>query len=160
MIRHFLMTGMAYALVVLPLQVIGYPLVAILLLTKWNARSTWWGNAKHGKGESRGCDTPWKQYLWLVWRNPVNNLLSFTLAAPCVAHVVNGDATIDDDSHGGFYSITTISAWEYYWIKPYTLFESRRCIRMRLGWKINGKQPGDLCEFVLTLNPVKQYFGR
>lgn len=139
-------------LLVIPCIILGYPIVAILLLTPWDGRTTWFGNAKHGKGALPGH---WHEFLWLAWSNPVNNLLSITLAVPYAGNVVTGDPGISDATHGGYYNISMGKAWEVYIITPY----GKRCIRLRAGWKINGKQPGDLCEMVLTFNPMKPYLG-
>lgn len=126
-------------------------MVALLLLTKWDGHTTSFGNAKHG----RGAIGYWNQLNWLVLRNPVHNLLAVTLAVKCIGYNVNGDAGIGDHTHGGKYSIQMGKAWEYYCIIPY----GKRCIRFRAGWKINGKTAGDLCEWVLTFNPLQAYTG-
>lgn len=55
------------------------------------------------------------------------------------------------DSQGRLY------AWEWYSITPYT---KKRCIRIRLGWKIKGRkfmQPGDFAPLVVTFNPFDGY---
>lgn len=142
-------------LFVIPCIILGYPIIAVMLLTPWDGRTTWFGSAKHGKGEDKGMEGYWQQFLWLAWRNPVNNLLSITLAVPYTSNILIGDADIGDKTHGGLYRIKMGNAWEIYWIKPY----GKRCIRFRAGWKINGKIQGELCEMVLTFDPMKEYLG-
>lgn len=148
-------TILTYILIVLPCIVVSYPAVALMLLTAWNGRTTIFGNAKHGYGEDRGYIGYWQEFAWLVWRNPVNNLLSDTLAVRCSKYVLIGDSGIGDKSRGGFYKIIMDGGWEYYWIKPY----GKRCIRLRMGWKIQGKKAGELCEWVLSFNPMHGYSG-
>lgn len=147
---------LTYLFIVIPSQILSIFIVPILLLTKWDGKTTIFGNAKHGRGVDHGAIIYWQQLIWLVFSNPVNNLLSFTLATPCTNYTIKGDSGIGDATRGGFYKITMGHAWEYYWIKPY----GKRCIRLRIGWKINGKQPMQLCEYVLTFNPLKPYTGQ
>lgn len=136
---------------ILPVLAISPIAIAILLLTSWDGRTTWFGNAKHG---SKGI-TYWQRFKWLVLQNPVYNLLGITLAVPCKQYVITGDAEIGDHTHGGKYNVSMSNAWEIYWIKSY----GKHCIRFRAGWKINGKTAGDLCEWVLTFNPLQTYTG-
>ncbi len=138
-------------LVIIPVLFISPFAVALLLLTKWDGRSTWFGNRKYGRNKL----TYWTQFWWLVIRNPIHNFLAEALAIPCRSYVIIGDASIGDHTHGGYCHITMSNGWEVYWIKPY----GKRCIRFRAGWKINGKTAGDKCELVLAFNPFQAYTG-
>ena len=48
-------------------------------------------------------------------------------------------------------------AFEYYKVLPYT---KKRCVRIRLGWKIKGRkftEPGDFAPLVFTINPFDTF---
>ena len=60
----------------LPTQYIAVP---ILLLTKWDGRTTWWGNSKWGRGTDHfehATKGFWQELVWLTYRNPINNLMN------------------------------------------------------------------------------------
>lgn len=141
----------------LPLQ---FPIVALLLLTKWDGRSTIFGNEKWGRGENHYSHPTvgyWQQFVWLTLRNPTNNLCAITLACYRTQNISStGDLNIGDKIAGGHYYIKMGRAWEYYLIVPY----GRHCIRVRLGWKIAGKNVGELCGYVLVINPFMPYSGK
>lgn len=129
-----------------------------MLLTRWDGRTTIFGNSKHGRGNEHYAHATkgyWQELSWLCFRNPVNNLCAKTLAASFSPYIVEGDETVGDKTHGGSYAIRMGWAWEYYCVIPY----GKRCFRARIGWKISGKKPGDLCEFVFVINPWKSYSG-
>ncbi len=151
-----------FLLVCVPAILVSVPIVALLLLTPWDGRTTIFGNAKWGRANTH-FSTPTKgwgqEFLWLVWRNPVNNLLTKTLAADLDGNSVTiaGDPGIGDKTHGGFYKAEAITKnhifWEYYWVKPY----GSRCIRARIGWKLhNSDTPA---AFAFAINPWKKYLG-
>lgn len=142
------------------LMIFGYlssiPVVAVLLLTSWDGTSTLFGNAKWGKGETNPTYLKsgyWAAYNWLVLRNPVNNLHSNYLGVKRSPIVYSGDIGIGDKTYGGSYFIKMGKAWEYYLIKPY----GKRCLRIRMGWKILGNEPK--AAFVFCINPFKKYLG-
>ncbi len=152
-----LATFLIWLLVSLPCSVISVPVVAILLLTSWDGRSTIFGNKKWGRATNHFAFPTegkyWKEFNWLVLRNPVNNL-SEVLGAPMQAYTVVGDPGIGDKTRGGFYSITMGKYWEYYWIKPY----GSRCIRVRIGWKIN-QNDTPVAYWCFVVSPFKTYRG-
>lgn len=51
--------------------------VPIMLLTKWDGKTTWFGNFKYGRGDTHykapSNGEYWKQYRFLCLRNPVSN---------------------------------------------------------------------------------------
>ena len=136
-------------------------MVALMLLTKWNGRTTVFGNDKWGYADTHPdykAKTYWDKFFWLVWRNPVYNLNSRYLAAPMSEYKFKGDDPIGDKVAGGRYFIRMRNFWEYYLIVPYTIFNNRRCVRLRAGWKINDNGD-DTASFVFTINPFKAYKG-
>mgnify|MGYP000172614806 CR=1 FL=1 len=164
MIVRTIVSFLIFVLVCVPAIILSIPIVALLLLTKWDGRSTIFGNRTWG----RATDHPdhgtkgsyWLEFNWLVLRNPVNNLSCQYLAVPArVEQAYIGNERVGDKIAGGLYEITMGPWWEIYWIRPYTVFNSRRCVRFRAGWKIDGTAPGDLCAYVFTLNPWKSYLG-
>lgn len=146
--------------VCVPAMLLSVPIVAVLLRTKWDGRSTIFGNAKWGRATDHP-DHPtkenrWLEFNWLVLRNPVNNLSRLVLGLKKRRYTVRGSQVIGDKISGGFYAVRMGWAWEFYGIIPYTLF-GRRCIRVRIGWKIlNSDTP---CQFCFVINPVKTYSG-
>jgi len=164
MLRRCLLSFLIFALVCVPAIIVSVPVVSVLLLTRWDGRSTIFGNAKWGRANNHFAYPTkgyWQEWLWLVWRNPVNNLHTKYLAVGALPYVISGDEDIGDKIAGGFYEVLRLKRprfWEYYWIKPYTVFGSRRCIRVRIGWKIH-KSAEDKAAFVFTVNPFKLYSG-
>lgn len=64
--------------------VISHPFVLVALHTKWDGKTTIFGNFKYGRGDDH-YEAPsngeyWKQYRFLCWRNPVSNFGKFQLA--------------------------------------------------------------------------------
>lgn len=155
---------LAFLLLCVPCMIISVPVVAIMLRSHWNGRTTIFGNAKWGRGTDHFAypthGNYWEEFNWLVLRNPVNNLHSFTLAVRNITPVLYDGPNYDvgDKTQGGFYMLTMGLAWEMYWIKPYTIFGSRRCIRARIGWKIY-EDNDELAAFVFAFNPFKSYLG-
>ena len=142
--------------------VASYVIVPVLLLTSWDGRTTPFGNEKWGKGDTNPGylrSGYWAAFVWLVMRNPVNNLstqwLSLKRTSPLI---IKGDTNIGDHVKGGFYKIRMGWAWEYYWVKPYN-FLGKRCIRMRFGWKIADTLMGESVSYVCSFNPWKPYAG-
>lgn len=145
-------------LLIFPLIILSIPIVSTLLLTSWTGRTTIFGNEKWGRANNHPVHPTtgyWQEFAWLVWRNPVNNLMAITLAVKQKPYILVGDSGIGEKYRGGFYRIYMGKFWEYYWIKPY----GKRCIRARIGWKINGKSLNERCEFVFTITPWKEYLG-
>jgi hypothetical protein len=158
-----ILSFLIYLLIVLPAIALSIFVVPILLHTKWDGRTTIFGNRKWG----RSTDHPspdsrthgyWSELLWFVWRNPVNNLCTGFLAVSQDLYLIYGDRDIGDKTHGGAYWAIMGYAWEYYRVIPYTFF-GRRCIRIRFGWKINGNDSNNMASYVFTINPIKLYSG-
>lgn len=148
-----------FIVIIVPAILVSNIVVPIMLFTKWDGKTTIFGNAKWGRANNHFAYATkgyWQEFNWLVLRNPVNNLVGRTLAVTRRAAHVIGNPNIGDKIAGGFYRVTMGKYWEYYWIKPYNLF-GRRCIRVRIGWKIyNSDTPS---AFVFAINPFKAYIG-
>jgi len=137
-------------------------IVAAMLLTKWDGHTTIFGNQKWGRATDHYAFPTngkyWREFNWLVLRNPVNNLLTYNLAFTDGPHLgeIKGNPNISDKTFGGFYKAKWGCAWEYYLVKPYDFF-GRRCLRIRIGWKlVNADKPA---AFVFVINPWKKYSG-
>lgn len=161
-ILHILFSVALFLFIQLPLMLVSVPVVALNLIDGWDGRDTIFGNDKWGKGELNPAYMKsgyWAAFVWLVWRNPVNNLLSFTLAAPMQPyHLKYGNPNIGDKIHGGWYFVRMGFFWEYYIIFPYMFLGKKYCIRIRIGWKILAN-PSNRAPFVLVFNPCKKYLG-
>lgn len=61
----------------LPLILLSFVVVPVLLLTRWDGKTTWFGNWKYGRGDTHykapSNGEYWKQYRFLCIRNPVSN---------------------------------------------------------------------------------------
>lgn len=163
MFWRVIISALIFLCICLPVIFISFPVVAYLLHTKWDGKTTIFGNRKYGFAVDHPAyptdGNIWREFNWLTLRNPVNNLLTEYLAVPRRSYGLQGDAGIGDKLRGGFYRITMGWAWEFYWIKPYTFF-GPRCIRARIGWKIYGGAAYDgRAAFVFVLNPWKRYLG-
>lgn len=149
-----------YLLLCLPALIVSYPIVALLLLTDWNGKTTIFGNSKWGKGDTNPAylKSGYKAaFLWLAYRNPINNLLYSLSVKKTNNCIVKGDLGIGDQTYGGWYLIRMGKAWEFYYVKPYL---RKWCIRIRLGWKINEKPEGADCPLVFVLRPIMNYKGK
>ena len=160
---HFTLSLLIFTVVTLPAMLIAWPCLAITLLTKWSGTTYFFGNSKWGRATyhflvpTKGVY--WRELLWMAWRNPVYNLGLYTLGVPMREYVVTGDTNVGDKMGGGFYAARMGKFWEYYWVKPYTIFGIKKCIRVRIGWKINGTDFWGRAENVFSINLFKNYLG-
>lgn len=179
MIPRLLISFILKLVIDLPLMLLGYLVVAIALryernnhLPRW---AEWcWGNKDHGNdgGEFWAKRTlGWSRfrrcYWWLVVRNPTFNWSKYILGFKSDGFAIKWDASayawwheIGDKKAGGWYWARERWAWELYYVRPYTLFGQHRCIRFRAGWKIYGKEPGEVAQFVFAPNPFHPYSGK
>lgn len=163
MIKRCLISFMIFLFAVLPMMLISIPVVAVLLHTKWDGKTTVFGNSKWGRANDHFAYPTkgfWQEFNWLVWRNPVNNFQTRAIAVKNTTPVFYDGPSymIGDHFRGGSYELTMGKAWEFYSIKPYTIFGKRRCIRARIGWKIY-QDDDAYAAFVFTVNPWKEYTG-
>lgn len=158
--RIFL-SALIFLFICVPAIIISLPVVAVLLRTKWDGRTTIFGNAKWGRGNDHpdhAAKNYWQEFNWVALRNPVNNLQALYLAVAQKDYKLEGDHPIGDKVAGGSYFIKMGRAWEFYYIKPYTVFGSRRCVRFRAGWKIESNTKS-VASFVFAVNPIKSFKG-
>ena len=83
LIIKFLISFVIFFLIQLPFILLSYPIVAVLLKTKWDGKSTWFGNELYpfGIGNSHQVENPtyYQKWQFLCIRNPVSNLGKWTL---------------------------------------------------------------------------------
>lgn len=88
-----------FLLAQLPVILLSFIVVPFMLLTKWNGKTTWFGNFKWGRGDDHykapSQGEYWKQYRFLCWRNPVSNFGKQVLAVDdkpwvwlCDVHII------------------------------------------------------------------------
>lgn len=162
-------------LIDLPLMLLGYILVPFALLQEKNNHlpiwAEWcWGNKDHGNdGETFWAKRTigWSRfrrcYWWLAVRNPTFNWSKYILGFKSTGEskVVWGDThPIGDTKAAGQYFAFDGWAWEYYIVIPYTIFGFKRCFRFRAGWKILGKDSGEITQFVFAPSPIHSYSGK
>lgn len=175
-----LLVSLAIKLLIdLPMMLIGLLVIGIALpFSKDDQLPRWawpWGNADHGndgdsfwineKGAGRGW---WASYQWLALRNPTFNFSKYVLGLVATGAWrysgvppldANGQSQIGDKKGPGWSWIRMGWAWEFYYVRPYTAFGYRRCVRFRAGWKLFNKPKGERCQFVFAINPMMSYSG-
>ena len=63
----------------------------------------------------------------------------------------------EDEGISGWY-LATGQRWEYKYISnPYSFLGRDWCVKLRFGWKITGKDFGELATFCFTPNPICPY---
>jgi len=121
-----------------------YPGWEYKILPQW---ANWiWGNDKYGTmgnktqvGEFFAPESFMAQLIWLAWDNPANNLHNYSWFAPVlVADKVYGNPDVNDTKAIAGCQLV-LSGWVagFYWIVPYG--NMKRCLRIRLGYKIGDK---------------------
>lgn len=168
MVIKLILSFFIWAFLWLPVAVLGLAVVPIALMIGTNDshfyKLFWfWDNYNDGVfgGATPGFIGFWGGFIWAALRNPCSNWGKLVLGAPQpVTLNIEGNTLIGDGVGGmsGKYWITGGNFWEYYLIKPYTLFGVRKCIRLRIGWKLlrnlRPKAP-----FVFSFNPFHAYHG-
>lgn len=80
---RFLVSFALFLFLWLPMAAVAPPAVALMLLTDWDGRTTWFGNYLYGRtGNSHVPPGPslFEQWWFLCIRNPVSNFGKFTLS--------------------------------------------------------------------------------
>lgn len=168
-----LFTGLASLLVKLfidlPLMVAGLFAVAIALpfskdnhLPKW---AEWcWGNKDHGNDggsfwikRSQNWPNWLRCYWWLAVRNPTFNWSKYVIGVAINNYpaATYGNTNVDEDDGitGWYFSVGEM--WEFRFVGfPYKLFGRDFCVKLRFGWKIQGKNIGETAQFCFVPNPV------
>lgn len=77
MMLRFITSSLIWFGLFLPMVLLSFLVVPILLLTKWDGTTTWFGNWKYGRGDTHykapANGEYWKQLRFLCIRNPVSN---------------------------------------------------------------------------------------
>lgn len=84
----FIISTLIFLFAWLPMVFLSLFVVPFMLLTKWDGKTTWFGNFKHGRGDEHYYAPSegkyWKQLRFLVIRNPVSNYGKRVLAVSAV----------------------------------------------------------------------------
>lgn len=104
----------------------------------------------------------WNHYIWLAWRNPLNYFGYMILGEINDLHRPIKDDNIGDGTNQkpGIRiieeEINDNTLYEYYYIKKWS---STKCLRVRIGWKMAGKHPGQFLQWVFVISPWHSYDG-
>ena len=166
MIIRILLSLLIKLLLDIPMQVLGLFVVPIGLKTGFTGILWPWGNNDHPDNgglfwKTKCGDSWWCAYQWFALRNPTNNL-SHWLGFKSEGKAIFIDGTsrkIGDTKAEGWYYLCERLAWEVYYIKAYSVFGQRKCLRVRVGWKINNADNGELCPFCFVISPFHEYSG-
>ncbi len=163
MIIKVFISFLIWIFVCIPAIIIAPFVVSVLLLTKWDGRSTIFGNRRHGRGNNHFSFPTkgyWQEFNWLVLRNPVSNLCFETLAIKQDFYKIKcvPVCNIGDKDNEGYYLIKMGKFWEFHYIKKYTIFGFKKCIRLRAGWRIKDNE-NKTASFTFQFNPIKTYRG-
>lgn len=93
-----------------PAILVSFIVVPFMLLSKWDGKTTWFGNFKWGRGEEHynyPASTRWRQWVFLCIRNPVSNFGKQVLAVKEADWVWLHDQQIYKRFH-----------WKYGWKTP------------------------------------------
>lgn len=175
MIPRILIAFLLKLLLDLPLMLLGYLIVPLALRYERGNHLPWWaewcwGNRDHGNdGETFWAKRTvgWSRFRrcfwWLAVRNPTFNWSKYILGfgSGGQAAIVQGATQPIGDTKGeGWYFARERWAWEFYYVKAYSVFGMRRCMRLRAGWKIAGKEAGEVAQFCFAPSPVHSYSGK
>ena len=152
----------------LPMMLLGYFLVPVGIKKGFKGWLWPWGNDDHpdngGNFWKKKCgDSFWCAWKWFAIRNPTFNFTKYKLGflSEGKAIFIDGTGTKVGDTRGeGWYYARERWAWEFYYIKAYTIFGFRRCVRLRAGWKIMGKGYGEIAQFCFAPNPCHPYTAK
>lgn len=81
--RRFSISFSIFLFLWLPMVVVSLPIIFILLLTRWDGKTTWFGNYLYGrKGNMHMPINPtlFDEWNFLAIRNPISNFGKFTLS--------------------------------------------------------------------------------
>ena len=101
--------------------------VPIMLKTKWDGRTTWFGNFKWARGDAHRefpATTFWRQYWFLCIRNPVSNFGKLVLSVGDKPWVWLEDRHVYKSLH-----------WKYGWKLPSGEMPTRRTFVYRPYFK-------------------------
>lgn len=113
----------------------------------------------------------WNLYVWLAWRNPLNyfgyKILGFTVTNKLrVLEESNNQYEVGDLKHDGEYKVLLEQEgkyyFEYYRVIKYAFQGVRKCIRIRIGWKIQRTIDlglGEHVQWVCSFKILNSYTG-
>lgn len=108
---HFIASSLIFFLLQFPMILLSLAIVPLALHTKWDGKTTWFGNFKYGRGDthykSASNGEYWKQVRFLCIRNPVSNFGKRVLAVKPAAWVWLHDP-----------HLTKRFRWQYGWKNP------------------------------------------
>lgn len=82
-IKHFMFSFAIFLFLWFPLVILSLPIIFLMLLTKWEGKTTWFGNYLYGRmGNTHTPTNPniLEQWWFLAIRNPVSNFGKFILS--------------------------------------------------------------------------------
>ncbi len=102
----------------------------------------------------------WNLYCWLAWRNPLNYFGYTILGIIVPINLYNSNIGDGIGQEPGFIQTEVVINekvyYEYYFIKK---LDTTHCIRIRIGYKLNGKRKGDIAQWVFVISPYHSYNG-
>ncbi len=99
----------------------------------------------------------WYRYYWLAFRNPLNYFGYKVLGWKADINIPGSAVGDSSGDHAGIFRITHIPpVYEYYLIHKWS---ATKCLRFRLGWKLQNTKCGEWCQWVLVFQPYRSYGG-
>jgi len=100
----------------LGMVLLSFLVVPFMCLTKWNGKTTWFGNFKYGRGDDHykapSAGVYWKQVRFLCIRNPVSNFGKQVLSVKEGSLNAIGGAWLND------HLVVDRLYWMYGWKNP------------------------------------------
>jgi hypothetical protein len=174
-IYRFIKHLLTLIFVLIPLELLGIPLLALVLLfvphetTSLPRLFQWWDNYDgviDGTGdylaEHQNGSIWWRRFNWLALRNPLNYFqyqhmgCRPPLTPTTVIH--DGKETLENGGHSYkevYQNDEHKRYYEYIYEKKYTLFGNPGSFRFRLGWKLAGTDHNGVYQWVLQIIPFK-----
>jgi hypothetical protein len=97
------------------------------------------------------------RYYWLAIRNPLNYFGYKVLGYKASREIAGSPIGDTGGKTPGFVHYEYDGVYEYYYIKKWS---ATKCLRFRLGWKLQGTKAGSWAQWVLVLQPYKAYWGK
>ena len=155
------------AVILLPLLVCVELTAYYAPLPKW---ARWFDNDIEPLGDyarkpailaATGLKRVWLRYVWLGWRNPANNfgVVAAINRVESDKLELSGNQRVSDQGEQGkkfnrLMNGERMMAFEYYYVRVYRFFGAR-CLRVRLGWKLDDTPARLVC----VINPLMPYTG-
>lgn len=101
----------------------------------------------------------WDWYYWLSIRNPLNYFGYKVLGKriyPGAWKIHIGNQMVDDRVISGFFYGEIQNVYTYYYVHKWN---STKCLRFRMGWKLTDNFDDNPVQWVMTIQPWKDYNG-